>query len=549
MPRVKPFRLLNQCLLGASIALVLGGCQHLKTAKEVQANIDTARSALTDARGTTAQPRSPNSALPVLDEEQGAWLARRSVAIEESDVLPSRFYQPASFSSGRSLPLSLVIEQIAAKQRITIHVSGDAFAPPTLASSSGDMSRPPPRGGDNRGNNSSDFGSGDEPLVQLSYTGNLRGLLDALAGRSGTYWTYREGIVTVSRYKTRTFQIASMPGTSVYTASVGTQANTGSSSGSGAGGGGGDAMQMTSGGNATVGMQSTLSYWDEINATIKSMLSPAGKSTSSTVTNAVTVTDTAENVDRIRRFIDRENAVLGRQVSLKVQAYSVKLKKTSNSGVDWDLAFKAGGLDFSMGLGGSGLKGGTLSKLGGPWAGSKAMVAALQQQGDVSTVIDTSVVTLNNQPAPLAVTSNLSYIAKLSVTRTAGEFGGDRMYAAEPASLTTGFMMNLLPTLLDNRSVMLQVQLNLSTLLSKKETNVGKDGDGGKITTPETASIQTLQRASLKSGDTLLIAGFKRETNDNDEKGLFDLRLGSKKSTRDQEEFVILITPQLVEGV
>lgn len=548
MPRVKPFRLLSRCVMGASIALMLAGCQHLHTAKEVQANIDTARAAVNEARDNAAQPRSPNSALPILDEEPGAWLARRSVAIEESDVLPSRFYQPASFSSGRSLPLSLVIEQIAAKQGITIHVSGDAFAPPSFASSNGDMSRPPPRGNTNRGSNSGagDFNNTDEPLVQLSYTGNLRGLLDALAGRSGTYWTYREGIVTVSRYKTRTFQIASMPGTSVYTASVGTQSNTGSG---GSGGGSSDAMKMTSGGAATVGMQSTLSYWDEINTTIKSMLSPAGKSTSSTVTNAVTVTDTAENIDRIRRFIDRENAVLGRQVSLKVQAYSVKLKKESNSGVDWDVAFKAGGLDFSMGLGGSGLKGGTLSKLGGPWAGSKAMVAALQQQGDVTTVIDTSVVTLNNQPAPLAVTSNLSYIAKLSVTRTAGEFGGDRMYSAEPASLTTGFMMNLLPTLLDNRSVMLQVQLNLSTLLSKKETNVGKDGDGGKITTPETASIQTLQRASLKSGDTLLIAGFKRETNDSDEKGLFDLRLGTKKSTRDQEEFVILITPQLVEGV
>ncbi|MGI4856090.1 MAG: hypothetical protein ACRYHA_04035, partial [Janthinobacterium lividum] len=95
----------------------------------------------------------------------------------------------------------------------------------------------------------------------------------------------------------------------------------------------------------------------------------------------------------------------------------------------------------------------------------------------------------------------------------------------------------------------LQIQLNLSSLISKNPAKVGRDGDGGTITTPETAAIQTLQRASLKSGETLLLTGFRRNDNNNQRKGLFSLFTGHADIDKGQEEFVILITPQLIEGV
>ena len=96
---------------------------------------------------------------------------------------------------------------------------------------------------------------------------------------------------------------------------------------------------------------------------------------------------------------------------------------------------------------------------------------------------------------------------------------------------------------------MLQVQLNLSSLISKKTVNLGEGASQAHITTPETSAIQTLQRASLKSDETLILTGFKRDNDDNNRKGLFDLFTGYSQIERQQEEVIVLITPQLVEGV
>lgn len=528
-------------LLAGALAL-LSACQNTRTIEEGKARADMVRREIDAAR--TGGDRS-RSALAPLVEEDGAWLARRSVPIEETDVIPARFYQPASFHSGRRLPLSLILEKIATTQGIAIHIARDTLT-----------ARQPPAAGAPAGGRRRTTGqTSGETHVQLHYTGTLRGLLDALANRSGTYWTYREGSVVFARYKTHTFQIASMPGTSVFTSTVGNQTKTNAEGDAGGKSGAGtDTMRMSFGGTSLVGMGTSLNFWDEANATIQAMLSPAGQATASAATNSVTVTDTADVIDRVRRYVDRENAVLGRQVSLQVKVFSVKLKEGSQSGIDWNLAFQAGGVVAGAGLGDAGgsgdaTRGVMIRQLQGPWRNSRFLVAALQEQGDVTTVVDTAIVTLNNQPAPLAVTNNLTYLAKVSVSQNSGPYGGERLYSAEPANLTTGFIMNLMPTLLDNRSVMLQIQVNLSSLISKEEAKVGRDGDGGSIVIPETSAIQTLQRASLQSGDTLLLTGFRREENENKRRGLFSLMAGHANTRKQQEEFVILITPQLIEGV
>jgi len=533
-------RSLRICL-AIALPLLLGACQNMRTVEEANArvqavhqNIERLRAERVAASGTEAV-----NGLPMLEEHNGAWIARGSVAIDESDVIPARFYENASFNSSRPLPLSMVAEQIAIEQKVLIHLNADVLKPPA------DQDRVI--------HSAQDGSMRAEPKIHLNFRGTLRGLLDTLAMRSGTYWTYREGAIQFSRYKTRTFQIASMPGKSNYTAQVGNKTTTESSGSSGGSGSGSasSAMQMGTGGTASVSTQTDLSYWDEANTTIQSMLSPAGKSTSSTVTNSITVTDTADVIDKVRRFVDRENAVLGRQVHLRVQVYSVKLKTNAQSGIDWNLAFESTGVKFGMGLGTTLTDTASATWLKSPWKDSRLMIAALQTQGDVSTVIDTSIVTLNNQPAPIAVTNNLTYVAKVSVTdlNNGSSGGGGRMYTAEPGLLTTGFILNLMPTLLDNRSVMLQVQLNLSSIISKEKVDLGKNGDNGHITTPETSAIQTLQRASLKSDETLILTGFRRDNNDNQRKGLFDLATGYSKAERQQEEVVVLITPQLVEGV
>lgn len=541
------------------------------------------------------------SAAPIraIEHVDGAWLARRSVAIDATESLPDFFKRNVRFSTGAPLAMSVVLAQIARGNGLTIRVSAD------VSCEDGASGR---RGGGRGGGGSPkrfqmNCAESGEPAVPLHYNGTLSGLLDAIAHRSGTHWSYRDGVVQFSRYITRSFQIKMMPGSSTITASVGKksemQADRGASGGSGGGGSAGG-VKLDFNADAKVSTESKLDYWADLVKTVSDMLSDGGRVTPSVVTSSLVVTDTAEVMERVKRYIDAENAVLGRQVKLRVQVYSVTLEENSAAGIDWNLVYEsASGL--VAGLGGPALGGALMSRKGGlsvskiprgVLAGSTAFIKALSQQGRVSTVIDTTVVTLNNQPAPVAVTQNQGFVAETKMTP--GNFGGQAVVTAEQSVLTTGFVMNLLPTLMDNRSVMLQVQIDMSDLKKLEKinlrtgkeapsgsdaggkggsgTSVGVDGKGVKVAVdgsqgeddksrhddglgvgtfmqlPLTASIQTMQRASLKSGDTLVLSGFRRKDDSTDRDGIFAYEGGTKEARQRVNEVVIVISPELTEG-
>ncbi|WP_157125648.1 secretin N-terminal domain-containing protein [Pandoraea norimbergensis] len=561
----------------------------------------------TDANVTQAQQAvrsalDAKSATPIrtIEHVDGAWLARHSVAIEATESLPDFFKRNVRFSTGAPLAMSVVLGQIARGNGLTIRVAADVSC-----DDGGGSGRGGSRGGGGSSKlfqmNCTDSG---EPAVPLHYNGTLSGLLDTVAYRSGTHWSYRDGVVQFTRYVTRSFQIKMMPGSSTFSASVGKKsemkADRGASGGSGGGGSAGG-VKLDFNADAKVTTESKLDYWADLVKTVSDMLSDGGRVTPSVVTSSLVVTDTAEVMERVKRYIDAENAVLGRQVKLRVQVYSVTLEENSAAGIDWNLVYQsAGGL--VAGLGGPALGGALMARKGGlsvskiprgVLAGSTAFIKALSQQGRVSAIIDTTVVTLNNQPAPVAVTQNQGFVAQTSMTP--GNYGGQAVVTAEQSVLTTGFVMNLLPTVMDNRSVMLQVQIDMSDLKKLEKINLrtgkeapsgsdagGKGGggtsvsvdgkdvkvavDGGKdeddkgrhddglgtgtfMQLPLTASIQTMQRASLKSGDTLVLSGFRRKDDSTDRDGIFAYEGGTKEARQRVNEVVIVISPELTEGV
>lgn len=538
---------------------VLSGCGTPGMLQKTDNRISDSQAVLRKAEANLAYPTTE-----LVERDSGAWFAQRSIVVDEIDTLPTRFAQPASFATGKTLSLSLITEQVAKEQGITIRLARDIFGitPSKTASGAGSnpiasgsvsmpaapMGMPPIPGGmpmpSLSGGSTANLATDTEPRALLNYSGSLRGLLDAIANKTGTNWTYRNGVVEFSRLVTRTFQIKTMPGTSSYSAKVGKSSQSSSASTGGSTGG----MQLNFGSDSSVSMTSELNYWDKLSETVSSMLSSMGKAIPSQMTSSITVTDSADVVERVRRYIDGENAVLGRQVNLSVQVFSVRLTEDSAAGIDWNLVYKAAssgwGASFKMAgdaLTGSGVFGVTMNS--GQFAGSSILFKALSQQGRVSTVVNTNVVTLNNQPAPVAVTNNQGYLSKVTVA--AATTGTSPLAGIEQGVVTTGFVMNLLPTLLDNRSVMLQVQIDMSELLELKEVTSGES----TIQTPNTSSVQTMQRASLKSGQTLILSGFRRAKNNTTRKGIYAYEGGSKSAGQNDEEIIIVISPQLTEGV
>ncbi|MCE4061152.1 secretin N-terminal domain-containing protein [Pandoraea sputorum] len=583
--------------LGVLCAItLLTACGTPGLLSKTDENVTQVRETMRTANDTYAA-----TAIGAIEHVDGAWLSKKSVAVNATIALPEFFMREVRFSTGAPLPMSVLLAQVARGNGLTIRMASDVACDGGASVGGGPGGRGGPAGATQRFQiNCTDSG---EPAVPLQYHGSLSGLLDTIAHRSGTHWTYRDGVVQFARYVTRTFQIKMMPGSSTYTASVGKTSRMKADRGASGGGSGTSAggVDLSFNADANVTVESELDYWTDLVKTVGDMLSPSGRVTPSVVTSSLVVTDTADVVERVARYVESENAVLGRQVKLRVQVYSVALDENSAAGIDWDLVYRSAS-GFVAGLSGPALGGALMTRKGGlgirtipngRLAGSTAFIKALSKQGRVSTVIDTTVVTLNNQPAPVAVTQNRGFVAQTKMTP--GNYGGQAVVTAEQSVLTTGFVMNLLPTLMDNRSVMLQVQIDMSDLkkLDKINLRTGKeapsgsdagasggggpdvradiDGKGASIDIggrgddrgrdddglgagtfmqlPITASVQTMQRASLKSGDTLVLSGFRRKDDNTERDGIFNYEGGTKEANQHVNEVVIMISPELTEGV
>jgi type IVB pilus formation R64 PilN family outer membrane protein len=406
--------------------------------------------------------------------------------------------------------------------------------------------------------------------LPFDYTGTIRGALDKLAETTGYSYTVDGNSVSWFEFVTKTFDVSFMPGAAQYT--MGGQTNIGSaggstSSGGGSSGGTNTSNQMQSGQSSS--FQGSLSVWSDLEKTIKTMLSKEGQVIVSQSTTTITVRDKPENVRLIGDYLASMNKDLSRQVALQVQVLQIKLNKAFSYGINWNLV--SGQLSVNGGLADStqSALGGDLSSLGNMAAtgigygivkGSdtpKILINALAQQGDISTITNPRVVTLNNQVAQIAITSEKTYLASSSIS-TSGQAGTSQV-SLTPGTVTTGFTLYVLPKI-TNHDVFLQLTSELSSLDNMQTITSGvqsptNNSSSGASTTPQSATIQAPtvssksfnQRVMVPSGCTLVLSGFRQVNNENIKSAPLAIQVaGSMGAQQDNTEVLVLITPVIV---
>lgn len=390
--------------------------------------------------------------------------------------------------------------------------------------------------------------------VNLVYNGTVAGFLDVVASRYSVYWEWNSNAIRFFRLASKSFRLTALPGDTTLSATVSAQSN--NQAGGGGGGGGGGASggaggsTMTSNNNQASGVSfSGLSVWKGVEDSIKTMLTPQGKVVVTPATGTITVTDNPKVLAMVERFVEQQNHALGRQVAVNVRVLAVKLENSDHYGINWEAVYND--VSRSLGVGfastaGSLIEGTaalTISSIGtdSRWAGSKAVINALSKQGRVSQVTSASVTTLNNQPAPLQVGKQTSYLAS-SDTTTAGQ--GVTTTSLQPGTITTGFSMNLVPHILDDSKLLLQYAVNLSELNGEIKTFTSGTNN---IQIPEVSSRNFLQRVSLNSGDTLVVAGFEKTDLSSEQQGVGDAENvalgGGHKGVREKTVIVVLLQP------
>lgn len=553
--------MMSQRVLYMTLALVsLAACSGMQKQTEIRMN-DSAVRAENMLKNVGNMKSSPAEKAPSsVAYEEGIWLGKNAVKTSQA-VLPPIFYEEAAFD--RTVQsLSELAERLTMRSGIPTKISSDALSIAnsiaassvvTSAASSGAVPassmNPATAGAGTMAAGGQFSGNNTKPrtAIRIMYAnGSFKGLLDTVAARFGVSWQYSNGVIQFYHTDARTFQIHALPGDSTFSAAVTSGA---SSSGGGTNSGsGGQAHGVASNNSQNIALNSQLSVYGSIEKTISAMVSAYGKVVASPATGSITVVDTPDSLERIAAYVESENKSLSRQISINVTVLAVTLEDSDDYGIKWDLVYQ--GLQSKYGLintvskpSGSVFSAGILQTAGSKLSGSSLVIQALSEQGKVRRETTASVVTLNNQPVPVQVAKQSSYLQSSQTTLTA-QIGATT--SLTPGTVTSGFNMSILPHVLNNGTVMLQFTTDISALKGFRTVS----SNGNSIETPEVETRNFLQRVAMKSNETLIISGFEQTSDNLNQNGVGtagNMLLGGQyKASSNKEIIVILITPNTV---
>ncbi len=402
-----------------------------------------------------------------------------------------------------------------------------------------------------------------QTLVSIDYSGNVAGALQNLAATTGYNYTIGNTNVAWSLFMTKTFNISFMPGSSNYMV--------------------GQSQQNLTPGTASEDDQTNhlndaqysnlsgrLSVWNDLSSTLNNLKSKDGFVSVSESTSSVTVRDHPSNVSVMANYITQLNQSLSQEVGIRVQIIEVELNKDYNFGIDWNVIQKivktqvalTGDLSSATNLvatnlvsqqGNTGLTGFQIGKSGSD--NSHVLLTALSQEGRVRVVTKPQVVTMNNQIASIRITEDTGYIKSI----TSSQFEQYQTTTITPGTITDGFTLYLLPKI-QSEDVYMQISSRIANLLSlqkvsneptnlEKSDSVKANSQFSAIMVPTIAAKEFNQRSVVRSGSTLIIAGYKQLRDQTANTKMFGLSaLGAQGSQSKNVETLILITPTILKS-
>ncbi|MCQ2575037.1 MAG: hypothetical protein MJ156_02965 [Alphaproteobacteria bacterium] len=519
--------LFGLCLASGICALC--GCT-LKESAKVSAAVDQNFVNAYEAFEMAKNPRAKVASGDTVSMSEGVWLGNKSTVLDHKNNLPNKFETDTGITVLLNEPVSL---QVLANDinsitgipvKIDSQVSSDKL----------------------------------KNTVNVAYTGKLSGLLSQIATDLDLLWYYDKDSIVFYETETRTYTLYAL-GTDVsYQSSV-----------------------QTDDGNQ-VSLESTLKEWDEVEATISSIVDNVqnAKFTVSRSLGTITVTASPSVLNRVAEYIAKQNKRLSQLVTIDVKVLQVSISNESAFGLNLTAAINsATGLNIVANpknnlatteasamnvavlsntisaatgmthLDGSGttvagaytdadIKNSSLSGL----AGSDALIQALAKQGKVSLVTNVGVTTRNNRVAPVTNTKTTGYIKRFE----SRNFTTVESSTVDQDDLETGFSMQLLPNVLENGKILLLFKMSVRELLKMSTQTIGEV----TLQLPEVEERSFMQEVIMESGQMLVVSGFEKQKNDDTRYGLGDPNFmalsGSRETGASREVLVVILTPQVL---
>ncbi len=388
---------------------------------------------------------------------------------------------------------------------------------------------------------------------------NLDRALSLMLDSLDFYWQFNDDVIRVRSQETRRFSIDYLR--LVRTGSGNSTATVSSSTSGGENAGG-----SSDAGSISIGHTDEIQFWAELEGQLAQLVSPDGRVVINRLAGTVQISDQHAYVESIGGYIDHINRAIHRQVDIEVRILEVVLDDTMALGVNWsrvsEVLDSGTNIDFELGgivnspangvaplasvltLDGFNLKNDGNRRLA-------AIIAALDQQGDVEIVSQPHIRTLNNQTAMIKVGTDRTFFRREQSTDSTS--AGSITTATDiPQVVTEGVVLSITPQIGERGWIMMDV----SPVVTRVSSVSVVEGANGQILSSapnlDVAQVSSVIRA--RSGDTIVMGGLIQTQDSHTVRSLPGLRrlgplrrvLGGEYKTRVRKELIMILTPTIV---
>lgn len=279
----------------------------------------------------------------------------------------------------------------------------------------------------------------------------------------------------------------------------------------------------------------------------------------------ITISATLNQINRVDSYIKRLERKLKNQVMIDVHIYSVILNDSKATGIDWSQIFALqNGKVTQNHIANYNVLTSTDGKIDTYGAGGNTnanileftgsvtitdFVKFLQEQGDVRSVSNPKVLTLNNQTAFISVGSQFFY--KITQSSNQATSGGSTISQNDIVdSVFAGFLLDITPEISeDGKEITLKVNPSISETITTVDSTVVR------TIPPDLTRTQMSSVITAKNGEQIILGGLISSNESNEitkvpllgDIPLLGSLFRSSRYKKSTSELVLVITPRIVE--
>ena len=260
-------------------------------------------------------------------------------------------------------------------------------------------------------------------------------------------------------------------------------------------------------------------------------------------TGVVSITGTKFQLDRIQKYINELNRRLHKEVMIDVKIYTVRLSKANKTGVDWskfDISFGGNNI-LSKSLNSANIVGSTSIFRQGTF-NINGILNFLASYGQVNSISNPKVTTLNNQKAIITVGQTINYSYKEATT----DSNGNTVLSDKIDSKFVGVLLDIIPEISDDNVILMGINPSISAISSLVEDT---------SLPPNTFEKKLNTMIRVKDGDTIILGGLITDETTFRRNGVPILKeipiikylFSSKSKISSREELIFIITPHIID--